>query len=114
MWVKQMVYLPQGGPCTDLCVGLPEVSRQMGEPVSQVCPHCGVGLQGAPIPVEHRHLYYGGKTHFRREIGVEHPEIYDGMLYYRCPDCSGAWHRFPEGHPLRAKAEPFVRKPHRV
>lgn len=57
-------------------------------------------------------LPYGeGKTHFRREIGIEIFGIYDGVLFWQCPDCGWAWHRAwsaswaPE---MIAKAEPYV------
>lgn len=60
------------------------------------CPQCGANLQGEPIPPEHRH-WYGGATHGRREIGVEVQGVYDGVLYWYCPDCGYAWPRFTEG-----------------
>lgn len=75
------------------------------------CPHCGVDLRAAPIPEEYREKYYGGVTHYKREILIEVSEEYDGGLFYRCPDCDGEWHRFPEGHPLRRSAEKFIRSP---
>lgn len=68
------------------------------------CPHCGADLKGDPIPEEYRH-FYGNATHFRREIGVEVRGVYDGVLYWRCPDCGGSWHRWPEGSHLRQRAE---------
>lgn len=71
------------------------------------CPHCDTNLIGDPIPEDIRH-HYGDKTHFRRVIGIEVRGVYDGVLYYRCPDCGGTWHRWPEGHYLRRRAEPFV------
>ena len=57
------------------------------------CPHCGVNLIGAEIPAEDRQ-HFGKATHFRRDIGIEYPEIYDGVLHWRCPDCGGEWARF--------------------
>ena len=39
---------------------------------------------------------------------VEVPRVYDGGLYYQCPDCGGRWHRWPEDHRLRAVAAPYV------
>jgi hypothetical protein len=60
------------------------------------CPACGVSLADS----EH--------SSYSRVIGVEHPEIFDGVLYYRCPDCRARWHRFPRGHKLRAAAEKYV------
>lgn len=26
-------------------------------------------------------------------------------LFYRCEQCRAAWHRWPEGHPLRVQAQ---------
>lgn len=51
------------------------------------CPHCNVSLLDSPIPTESLEYYSG--THFKREIGVEIPEKYDGVWYYFCPDCKG-------------------------
>ena len=45
---------------------------------------------------------------FRREIMVEISGIYDGGLFYLCPDCGGKWHRWLEGSMLRDKAEAYV------
>jgi len=75
------------------------------------CPTCGVSLQGDPIPHEYRvhkddcaeqvarhgRCYcrpYGSATHFRREIGHEVPGVYDGVLFWHCPECGWAWPRF--------------------
>jgi hypothetical protein len=53
------------------------------------CPHCGVSLLGDPIPEEWRSSY--GGTHYKKEIGVEVPEKYDGVYYYYCRECKGEW-----------------------
>lgn len=55
------------------------------------CPHCKVSLLGETISQEllDTGYYYG--THWKREIGVEIPEKYDGIYYYFCPDCKGEW-----------------------
>ena len=74
------------------------------------CPHCQVSLQGDPIPEEHR-KWYGTSTHYRKEIGIEIMGVYDGVLFWKCKDCGGTWHRWPEGHDLRARAEPFINGP---
>ena len=74
------------------------------------CPHCGADLCGPAIPEESK-KWYGEYTNFSRVIGIEHSEIYDGTLYYRCPDCGGTWHRFSEGRPLHAEAAPFIHGP---
>lgn len=57
-------------------------------------------------------LPYGGdNTHFSRLIGVEISGVYDGVLFWQCPDCGGRWHRWPEGSTLRARAELHVNPP---
>lgn len=100
-----------------------------------ICPHCKSSQRGAPIPAEHFiHkpecplpegdesaflercfcLPYGDKPEekrfFTRTILVQIPGVYDGGLFYQCPDCGGCWHRWPKGSELRAKAERFLRK----
>jgi hypothetical protein len=42
--------------------------------------------------------------------GVEIRGVYDGALFWECAE-GHRWHRFPEGHPIRALAEPFVNRP---
>lgn len=74
------------------------------------CPHCQVSLQGDPIPEESR-KWYGTSTHWRKEIGIEVMGVYDGVLYWQCKDCGGTWHRWPEDHYLRARAEPYIHGP---
>lgn len=37
--------------------------------------------------------------------------VYDGGLYFECLECGERLHRWPKGHYLRAKAEPFVNPP---
>lgn len=59
----------------------------MNEPTN--CPHCKVSLLGELIPDDIRQYYSG--IHWKREIGVEVPEKYDGIWYYYCPDCKGEW-----------------------
>lgn len=45
--------------------------------------------QGEPIP-KHQVKNYAGK-YWKREIGVEDQDKYDGVYYYECPDCKGTW-----------------------
>lgn len=52
------------------------------------CPHCGVDLQGKPIPEEHRHLF--GATHFSRKIALYNDKK-DCTVAYLCPDCGKEW-----------------------
>lgn len=70
------------------------------------CPHCGSDLRGAPIPQEYVDLgyYKPGSTHYSRKIGIEVRGVYDGILYWRCPDCGGTWHRWMNNGYLRQKA----------
>lgn len=51
---------------------------------------------------------YGKVTHFSRKIGVEVPGVYDGVLYWQCPDCGWRWHRWTNMPSMMAKAEPYV------
>lgn len=44
-------------------------------------------------------------------IGVEVWGRYDGVLYWECLACTHRWHRWPVGHYLRARAEPYVKGP---
>lgn len=53
------------------------------------CPHCKVSLIGELIPDDIKEHYAG--TYWRREIGIEISELYDGVWYYECPDCKGQW-----------------------
>ena len=53
------------------------------------CPHCNASLIGDPVPKEDAQFYSG--THWKREIGMEYPEKYDGVWEWMCPDCKGTW-----------------------
>jgi hypothetical protein len=74
--------------------------------VERNCPHCGADLNGDLIPESAR--YWGSGTHYGREIGIEVRGVYDGVLFWQCPDCGGKWHRFPEDHWLRSRAERHI------
>lgn len=52
-------------------------------------------------------LPYGKVTHFSRKIGCEVRGVYDGVLYWQCPDCHGTWHRWTDSE-MRRKAEPYI------
>lgn len=41
-------------------------------------------------------------------IGVEVRGVYDGVLYWMCEACGLRYHRFPEGHWLRPRAERHI------
>lgn len=82
------------------------------------CPNCDATLIGEPIP-EYPHLEdceeqkdrsesrghgrrcfckpYGDTTHFRRVMGHEVRGVYDGVLFWSCPDCGHAWPRWDDG-----------------
>lgn len=45
-------------------------------PELKTCPHCAADL------------------HNGRAIGVEIRGVYDGVLFWGCPDCGGSWHRW--------------------
>lgn len=53
------------------------------------CPHCNASLNGDPIPEELSGHYSG--THWRREMGWEDSDKYDGVWEWECPDCKGRW-----------------------
>ncbi|TDB99605.1 hypothetical protein E1091_06565 [Micromonospora fluostatini] len=88
------------------------------------CPHCGADLRGEPIPQEYLDreradfeamgqpapAREGDNLHFRRSILVEIPGVYDGGLFYQCPDCGGRWHRWPEGDRLYELAKSYVER----
>lgn len=59
------------------------------------CPHCGSNQRT-------------DDGEYRRTFMIEIRGLYDGGLFYECPDCQGRWHRWPEGHMLRRKADPYV------
>jgi hypothetical protein len=68
-----------------------------------LCPHCNADLRGSPIPVDYiRKGYYGPPdnpntpTHYSRIIGVEIRGVYDGTLFWACPDCFRTWSRWPK------------------
>ena len=58
-----------------------------------ICPHCNSDLRGEPIPEKDRE-FFGDKTHFSRKIGIEIMGGYDGVQYWKCPDCKVEWDRF--------------------
>ncbi len=100
------------------------------------CPHCDANLKGEPIDPKHfiheddcddqkarwasRYpddtprcfcLPYGDKPveerFFSRIIGIEIRGVYDGVLFWQCPDCGGRWQRWSE-HDMMAKAQPYI------
>lgn len=83
-----------------------------------MCPGCKADLVASAIPEEYLLAGYYGPwklgdppKFYYRVIGVEIPGVYDGCLYWQCPDCGHRWHRWPEGNPLRQAAEDYVSGP---
>jgi hypothetical protein len=62
--------------------------------MGRYCPLCKSDWQGVEIPIEHRENYAEGTTHFSRLIGIEIQGGYDGVSYWKCPDCGATWNRF--------------------
>ena len=49
-----------------------------------LCPHCGIELTHRPV------IASDAST---TRVGVEYPDLYDGILFWRCPQCDWAWPR---------------------
>ncbi len=69
--------------------------------MTDTCPHCNADLRDGD---------------YSRLIGVEIPGVYDGVLYWLCPDCNGTFHRWDDdggylGKTLRRYAEPYIHGP---
>lgn len=58
------------------------------------CPKCHASWVGAEIQSQYRHFYGANTTHYSRLIGVEISGYYDGIAYWRCPDCGTTFRRF--------------------
>jgi hypothetical protein len=71
------------------------------------CPHCKANLQGDAIPQDliDKGYYAHDATHYSKIIGIELRGVYDGVLYWQCPECGGKWHRWPQGTYQRGLAE---------
>jgi uncharacterized C2H2 Zn-finger protein len=66
--------------------------------VIKSCPACGVGL-----------TYLKNGNRINRSIAVEVVGVYDGTLFYRCPDCGHDWHEWSDPS-MQAKALPHMNK----
>lgn len=85
------------------------------------CPVCGANWDnGSIFDALRAQTYYDAKTddelralieesyspphRFSRLIGVElplnHPQHYDGVSLWRCPDCNHEWNRFHDQHSI--------------
>lgn len=65
------------------------------------CPHCDADMSGEKMTAAQRESH--GGTHFSRTIGVEIRGVYDGVLFWLCPDCDRPWNRW--AHPDRLHYE---------
>lgn len=89
---------------------------------SDFCPHCGVDLRSAQIPDglldegwyghwDKERGYYGERPrYYYSTVGVEIPGVYDGVLFWQCPDCGGCWHRFPPEDWRNEKAKKYLKE----
>ena len=79
--------------------------------VTSTCPHCSADLRGEPIPQEciDAGFYPSGATHYERVIGIEVRGVYDGVLYWQCPDCGGTWQRFVSNSWQAQRAQQYMR-----
>lgn len=57
------------------------------------CPHCGVSLIAEPLPpvADPNGTQLPGSVN-EKVMGIEIPEVFDGVLYWMCLSCRGAWH----------------------
>lgn len=60
------------------------------------CPFCHSDLRGEKIPKKYRQHYAKDTTHYSRLIGIE-DDSYDGVSFWKCPDCKVTWDRFTGG-----------------
>lgn len=65
-------------------------------PATDRCPECGNDMQDLSNPEG------------SRLIGVEISRLYDGVLYWQCPDCGHRWNRFPRDHYLWPRAQRWL------
>jgi hypothetical protein len=58
------------------------------------CPKCGADWLGGNIPkVERKH--FSPPYKWSRVIGVEDGAIYDGVAWWKCPDCLWGFSAIP-------------------
>ena len=78
------------------------LAHQRFKPIDTLgkCPKCGVSWDGELIPEDIRH-HYPPPYHWSRVIGIEDTMIYDGIMWWKCPDCKEIFKRFPWSPDLR-------------
>lgn len=57
------------------------------------CPVCKCSWDAGDIPEAIRE-HYSPPYKFSRLIGEEDPKLYDGVAFWKCPDCGSRWDRF--------------------
>ena len=57
------------------------------------CPVCKCSWDAGDIPEEIRE-HYSPPYKYSRLIGIEDPMLYDGVSFWKCPDCGAMWDRF--------------------
>lgn len=63
-------------------------------PEFNLCPHCAYQLRPN---MSNAHMY-------------EIRGLYDGFVFWQCPDCSGMWHRWEKGNPYRERVDRWLEK----
>jgi len=53
-------------------------------------------------------------TWYTRAIGIEVRTVYDGVLYWRCPECDGQWHYWAKGTELGELADAVMSQTSRL
>lgn len=71
--------------------------------MQSLCPHCLSDLTDSWTEAD------GNVIQGTKMIGVNVRGIYDGVLFWQCPFCSGRWHRWQPDSPYRAKADIYVK-----
>jgi hypothetical protein len=57
------------------------------------CPVCKCSWDAGDIPEDIRE-HYSPPYKYSRLIGIEDPKMYDGVSFWKCPDCNSVWDRF--------------------
>lgn len=70
-------------------------------PPVERCGWCSADLRGEP-------LGWAPGRFASRAVPVAVLGVYDGALYWECPECCWRWHRWPEGDWRHGRAVPFV------
>jgi len=72
---------------------MPRVEAMTKEELIGNCPKCGKSWDGGAIPEDLRE-HYSPPYRWSRVIGIEDPKVYDGVSWWKCPDCGATFDRF--------------------